>query len=78
MLATAAATPAAAQSYNPNYGPWGNVVFPPYAQQDYWRQHCFWYDDPRCAPRVYGKRQYRRAQCGSIDRLCRGEGKARR
>jgi len=54
------------------------VVFPPYAQQDYWRQHCFWYDDPRCAPPVYKKRKYRRAQCGTIDRPCRGSDKAQR
>ena len=41
-LAALAASPAAAQSYNPDWGPLGNVVFPPYAQQDYWRQHEYW------------------------------------
>jgi hypothetical protein len=41
-LTALAASPAAAQSYNPQWGPAGNVVFPPYAQEDYWRQKEYW------------------------------------
>jgi hypothetical protein len=60
-LVALAASPAHAQSYNPNYGPWGNVVFPPFAQQDYWRAVCYWYPE-RCAPPPYVRRKQRSAR----------------
>ena len=60
-LAMLAGSPAFAQSYNPNYGPWGNVIFPPFAQDDYWRSYCYWYAD-RCAAPTYARRKNRAAR----------------